>query len=95
MRIHTVLSSLFLFSLLASPGFAQDRCGQVRYYRDNTLFQAWETQMDRASRASDAIGLMQRHRIDEIPVVDADHRVVGVIDIQDLLAKGFSVFDNA
>ena len=34
---------------------------------------------------SDALAIMNRHRIDELPVVDQDDRPVGIIDIQDLL----------
>lgn len=41
-----------------------------------------------------ALGTMQKHRIDELPVVDAQGRLVGLIDIQDLVAKGFSAFDD-
>lgn len=35
--------------------------------------------------ASEAMGLMRRYRIDELPVVDAEDRPIGLIDIQDLL----------
>lgn len=41
-----------------------------------------------------ALELMQKHGIDEIPVVDEQRRVVGMVDIQDLLAAGFSLFDS-
>jgi arabinose-5-phosphate isomerase len=34
---------------------------------------------------SDALAVMNRLRIDELPVVDADHHPVGLIDVQDLL----------
>ena len=44
-------------------------------------------------RVAQALELMQRFGIDEIPVVDDRKRVVGLIDIQDLLAAGFSLFD--
>jgi arabinose-5-phosphate isomerase len=47
------------------------------------------------ARVNDALQLMRKHAIDELPVVDDDGRLVGLIDIQDLLAKGFSVFDDA
>lgn len=46
------------------------------------------------ARVNDALQLMRKHAIDELPVVDDDGRLVGLIDIQDLLAKGFSVFDE-
>jgi arabinose-5-phosphate isomerase len=46
------------------------------------------------ARVMDAVELMREYSIDELPVVDADDRLVGLIDIQDLLAKGFSVFDS-
>lgn len=47
------------------------------------------------ARVNDALDVMRKHAIDELPVVDDRDRVVGLIDIQDLLAKGFSVFDDA
>jgi arabinose-5-phosphate isomerase len=40
-----------------------------------------------------ALVLMRRHLIDELPVVDDDHKLIGMIDIQDLVAEGFSAFD--
>lgn len=52
----------------------------------------------KAARADDrvasALVLMRRHLIDELPVVDEQDRVVGMIDIQDLIASGFSAFDD-
>lgn len=45
-------------------------------------------------RATAALELMRRHRIDEVPVVDDDGRLAGMIDIQDLIAQGFSVLDQ-
>jgi arabinose-5-phosphate isomerase len=42
-------------------------------------------------RVTHALQLMQKHAIDELPVVGEDDRLVGMIDIQDLIAKGFSV----
>ena len=35
--------------------------------------------------ASEAMGVMRQHRIDELPVVDEDERPVGLIDVQDLV----------
>lgn len=35
--------------------------------------------------ASEAMAVMNRHRIDELPVLDGDSRPVGMIDVQDLL----------
>lgn len=46
-------------------------------------------------RAADALRIMRTHAIDELPVVDDQHRLVGMIDIQDLLARGFSSLDGA
>jgi arabinose-5-phosphate isomerase len=40
-----------------------------------------------------ALDRMRQHRIDELPVVDDDDRLVGMIDVQDLIARGFSLFD--
>jgi arabinose-5-phosphate isomerase len=46
------------------------------------------------ARVTDALHLMQEHKIDELPVVDDDGRLTGLIDIQDLIARGFTVFDE-
>lgn len=46
-------------------------------------------------RVTEALHLMRQHAIDELPVVDHDGRLVGIIDIQDLVARGYSVFDTA
>ncbi|MGC8623897.1 MAG: KpsF/GutQ family sugar-phosphate isomerase [Phycisphaerae bacterium] len=36
--------------------------------------------------ASEALALMNRHRIDELPVVDAQNRPIGLIDVQDVVS---------
>jgi arabinose-5-phosphate isomerase len=42
--------------------------------------------------ASEAMAMMQKYRVDEIPVVDADDKPVGLIDVQDLVVlKMFDV----
>jgi len=42
--------------------------------------------------ASEAMGLMRQFRIDDLPVVDTDHKPVGLIDVQDLVVlKMFDV----
>jgi len=46
------------------------------------------------NRVTEALHLMQRYAIDELPVVDDAGKLVGMIDIQDLLARGFSGLDN-
>ncbi len=43
--------------------------------------------------ASEAMAVMRRHRIDELPVVDADNRPVGLIDVQDLVV--LKLFDGS
>ena len=35
--------------------------------------------------ASEALSMMHKHRIDELPVVDDEHRLIGLIDVQDVL----------
>ena len=45
-----------------------------------------------SARCSEALELMQQHAIDELPVVDDPGRLVGMIDIQDLITRGFSAF---
>ena len=39
-----------------------------------------------AATMRDAAALVRRFRIDEVPVVDADRRPIGLLDIQDLVA---------
>ena len=46
------------------------------------------------ARVAEVLEMMQHYGIDEVPVVDDDDRVVGLVDIQDLLAAGFSLFDS-
>jgi len=43
---------------------------------------------------AEALRIMQRYKIDELPAVDAEHRLTGLIDIQDLVATGFSTFEG-
>lgn len=38
--------------------------------------------------ASDALKLLRDNRIDQVPVIDATGRIVGLVDVQDLLATG-------
>ena len=38
--------------------------------------------------AAEAIALVNRYFIEEIPVVDDADRVVGLVDVQDLFAEG-------
>lgn len=45
------------------------------------------------ARVEEALQVMRRHAIDELPVVSEDGRLAGIIDVQDLVARGFSVFD--
>ena len=40
--------------------------------------------------ASEALHIMNRHEIDDLPVVDDEGRAVGMIDIQDLVAVGLA-----
>jgi arabinose-5-phosphate isomerase len=39
-----------------------------------------------ATRATDAVEILRRHKISELPVVDADGRPAGLLDITDLMA---------
>jgi len=38
--------------------------------------------------ASEALRILQDKRIDEVPIVDARHRPIGMLDVQDLLKAG-------
>lgn len=44
--------------------------------------------ISRDKLAAEAMHLLEEKKIDEIPVVDRDHRPVGLLDIQDLLRAG-------
>jgi arabinose-5-phosphate isomerase len=37
---------------------------------------------------SEVMRVIEKHKVDELPVVDADGRVIGLLDVQDLLAAG-------
>jgi arabinose-5-phosphate isomerase len=56
------------------------------------------TRSPKTARDSDSVAaalpVMQQYRLDELPVVDEAGRLVGLIDVQDLIAKGFSAFDD-
>ena len=39
--------------------------------------------------AADALELFRRRQVDELPVVNRRGRVVGLLDVQDLLKQGF------
>ena len=41
--------------------------------------------------AAEALRIMQDHKIDELPVVDAQGKAVGMLDVQDLLGVGLVV----
>ena len=45
-------------------------------------------------RVAEAIALMRRHAIDELPVVDPTGKLAGMIDVQDLIARGYSELNN-
>jgi arabinose-5-phosphate isomerase len=45
------------------------------------------------ARVTEALPIMRKFAIDELPVVDDQGRLAGMIDIQDLLARGFSTLD--
>ena len=38
--------------------------------------------------ASEALKVMESKKIDEVPVVDKNSRIVGMLDVQDLIAAG-------
>jgi arabinose-5-phosphate isomerase len=46
--------------------------------------------------ASEAMAVMRRHRIDDLPVVDDDDKPIGLIDVQDLVVlRMFDVDDES
>jgi arabinose-5-phosphate isomerase len=76
------------FRLFKSPGCPADRpVSQVMTRAPKRVRQE--------ARVNDALQIMRQFAIDELPVVDQDDRLVGMIDIQDLLARGFSVFESS
>lgn len=51
--------------------------------------------VDRDARVTEALGIMKKHAIDELPVVDKQGRLAGLIDVQDLIARGFDLVSTA
>ncbi len=47
------------------------------------------------ARVNDALQIMRAYSIDELPVVDDSDRLVGMIDIQDLVSRGFSFCEES
>ena len=47
-----------------------------------------------AARIASGFLSLQAGRLDELPVVDAEGLLVGILDVQDLIQSGFSVFDD-
>jgi arabinose-5-phosphate isomerase len=50
--------------------------------------------IEQSARVSEALAIMQNFAIDELPVTDGSGVLTGLIDIQDLLARGFTVLEN-
>jgi arabinose-5-phosphate isomerase len=48
----------------------------------------------RDSLALEAAAILEKHKIDELPVVDSDGRLCGILDVQDLLAVGLMPLDT-
>ena len=48
-----------------------------------------------SARIADALNVIRRHAIDELLVVDDDQKLAGLIDVRDLLDRGFTVFESA
>jgi CBS domain-containing protein len=68
-----------------------ERPGACRLRDVMTTHPKTVTQGDRVSHT---LNIMRQFKIDEIPVIDDAQHVIGMIDIQDLLAAGFSLFDT-
>jgi arabinose-5-phosphate isomerase len=47
------------------------------------------------SRVGDAVAILKQYKISELPVVDAEGRPVGLLDITDLIALFPSVVEEA
>jgi arabinose-5-phosphate isomerase len=50
--------------------------------------------VEQSELVQSALTLMRQHGIDEMPVVDETGKLTGMIDVQDLIAQGFTVFDT-
>jgi arabinose-5-phosphate isomerase len=71
-----------------------DNLERLAERRVDSLMTAQPKRVNAKARAGDALNLMRKHGIDEIPVVDDDGILLGMIDIQDLIGSGFSVLDQ-
>ncbi len=82
-RLAGIVTQGDFFRMFKTPG---DRVGmavtEVMTRRPKSIGQA--------ERAVEALRIMQHHAIDELPVIDDDQRLLGMIDIQDLVARGFT-----
>lgn len=66
--------------LLKHRGLLQRKIGEVMTRAPKTI--------PLGSLATEAFRILQEHKIDEIPVVDEQGRLAGIIDVQDLLEVG-------
>lgn len=44
--------------------------------------------ISRDAMAADALSIMQRHEITVLPIVDQEHRIIGILHLHELLGKG-------
>ena len=107
LSIIVILSMLFS-GMVPSPASAQGPDGierQVNPQTGKVSFLGPESgqvlaaadDLGKSTRPRDpAMALMKRHRIDDLPVVDADDKPIGLIDVQDLVVlKMFDVGPDA
>lgn len=86
-RLAGVLTHGDLFRLVRDGVFSLDRPVAEVMTRNPKFLHAED-------RVADGLELMKKHGIDELPVVGAAHDLMGLIDIQDLLARGFSTVEG-
>jgi arabinose-5-phosphate isomerase len=62
--------------------------GDLRSITVDTVMSRSPRSIGAQALAVEGVALMEQHRINQLPVVDADNRVVGALNMHDLFAAG-------
>ena len=65
-----------------------DRVSDLRSIAVDTVMSRTPRSIGAQALAVEGVALMEQHRINQLPVVDADNRVVGALNMHDLFAAG-------
>ena len=65
-----------------------DRVSDLRSITVDSVMSRTPRSIGAQALAVEGVALMEKHRINQLPVVDADNRVVGALNMHDLFAAG-------